>query len=173
MANISFVRIENFTVVPCSSSSQPTAATPCSQRTIRHTAPAETIYRRSIRVVTVCPPRKGDLCLAKRVLRRASHSDSSPADWHHPGRMARDSIQCACVPDVDQYFERAKAAAAVFSQFTQEQTDRVVKAVYEAAFRIGSSWQNSPARKPAWGSGRTKSSRTSWRANSSTRISKI
>ncbi|MGA2031021.1 MAG: aldehyde dehydrogenase family protein [Thermoguttaceae bacterium] len=38
------------------------------------------------------------------------------------------------LPDVDQYFERASAAAAVFSQFTQEQTDRVVKAVFEAAF---------------------------------------
>ena len=38
------------------------------------------------------------------------------------------------VPNVDQYFERASAAAAVFSQFTQEQTDRVVKAVFEAAF---------------------------------------
>jgi acetaldehyde dehydrogenase/alcohol dehydrogenase len=37
--------------------------------------------------------------------------------------------------DVEQYFRRASAAAAVFSQFTQEQTDRVVKAVYEAAFR--------------------------------------
>jgi len=35
---------------------------------------------------------------------------------------------------VDQYFERASAAAAVFSQFTQEQTDRVVEAVFEAAF---------------------------------------
>lgn len=39
------------------------------------------------------------------------------------------------LPNVDLYFERASAAAAVFSQFTQEQTDRVVKAVYEAAFR--------------------------------------
>lgn len=38
-------------------------------------------------------------------------------------------------PDVDHYFQRASAAAAVFSQFTQDQTDRVVKAVYEAAFR--------------------------------------
>jgi acetaldehyde dehydrogenase/alcohol dehydrogenase len=38
------------------------------------------------------------------------------------------------LPDVEQYFERASAAAAVFSQFTQEQTDRVVKAVFEAAF---------------------------------------
>jgi acetaldehyde dehydrogenase / alcohol dehydrogenase len=37
-------------------------------------------------------------------------------------------------PEVDDYFRRASAAAAVFSQFTQEQTDRVVKAVYEAAF---------------------------------------
>jgi acetaldehyde dehydrogenase / alcohol dehydrogenase len=35
---------------------------------------------------------------------------------------------------VDEYYQRADAAAAVFSQFTQEQTDRVVKAVYEAAF---------------------------------------
>ena len=38
-------------------------------------------------------------------------------------------------PDVHEYFRRASRAAAVFSQFTQEQTDRVVKAVYEAAFR--------------------------------------
>lgn len=37
-------------------------------------------------------------------------------------------------PDVSEYFERASAAAAVFSQFTQEQTDRVVLAVYRAAF---------------------------------------
>jgi acetaldehyde dehydrogenase/alcohol dehydrogenase len=35
---------------------------------------------------------------------------------------------------VDDYLQRAGAAAAVFSQFSQEQTDRVVKAVYEAAF---------------------------------------
>ena len=41
----------------------------------------------------------------------------------------------ACVTDVDLYFERAKAAAAVFSQFSQADTDRVVRAVYEAAFR--------------------------------------
>ncbi len=34
----------------------------------------------------------------------------------------------------DAYFERAKAAAAVFSQFDQEQTDRSVEAVYRAAF---------------------------------------
>jgi acetaldehyde dehydrogenase/alcohol dehydrogenase len=40
-----------------------------------------------------------------------------------------------CLPDVSQYFARASAAAAVFSQFDQEQTDRVVRAVYEAAFR--------------------------------------
>jgi len=39
----------------------------------------------------------------------------------------------------DECLERACAAAAVFSQFTQEQTDRVVRAVYEAAFnnRVG------------------------------------
>lgn len=37
-------------------------------------------------------------------------------------------------PDVDTYFRRAKAAAAVFSQFDQQQTDRVVAAVFEAAF---------------------------------------
>jgi acetaldehyde dehydrogenase / alcohol dehydrogenase len=36
--------------------------------------------------------------------------------------------------DVDKYFRRAGGAAAVFSQFTQPQTDRIVKAVYEAAF---------------------------------------
>ncbi len=41
----------------------------------------------------------------------------------------------ATLPDVDVYFDRARAAAAVYSQFTQEQTDRVVRAVYEAAFR--------------------------------------
>ena len=34
----------------------------------------------------------------------------------------------------DAYFDRAKAAAAVFSQFDQEQTDRIVEAVYQAAF---------------------------------------
>ncbi|MHB1036000.1 MAG: aldehyde dehydrogenase family protein [Pirellulales bacterium] len=38
-------------------------------------------------------------------------------------------------PEVEEYFYRARAAAAIYSQFTQEQTDRVVKAVYEAAFR--------------------------------------
>jgi acetaldehyde dehydrogenase/alcohol dehydrogenase len=38
-------------------------------------------------------------------------------------------------PDVEEIFRRANTAAAVFSQFTQEQTDRVVQAVYEAAFR--------------------------------------
>ncbi|MDY0170065.1 MAG: aldehyde dehydrogenase family protein [Thermoguttaceae bacterium] len=37
-------------------------------------------------------------------------------------------------PNVDEYFQRANAAAAVFSQFDQEQTDRVVWAVYQAAF---------------------------------------
>jgi acetaldehyde dehydrogenase/alcohol dehydrogenase len=37
--------------------------------------------------------------------------------------------------EVERYFERAITSAAVFSQFDQEQTDRVVKAVYEAAFR--------------------------------------
>ena len=36
---------------------------------------------------------------------------------------------------VEEHFCLANAAAAVFSQFTQEQTDRVVRAVYEAAFR--------------------------------------
>ncbi len=36
---------------------------------------------------------------------------------------------------MDLYFQRACAAAAVFSQFTQEQTDRVVHAAYDAAFR--------------------------------------
>jgi acetaldehyde dehydrogenase / alcohol dehydrogenase len=43
------------------------------------------------------------------------------------------------VTDCDKYFERANAAAAVFSQFTQRQTDRVVRAVYQAAFnhRVG------------------------------------
>jgi acetaldehyde dehydrogenase / alcohol dehydrogenase len=41
--------------------------------------------------------------------------------------------------DVEPLFRRAKAAAAVFTQFNQEQTDRVVRAVYEAAFsnRVG------------------------------------
>lgn len=38
-------------------------------------------------------------------------------------------------PDVTPLFNRAKAAAAVFSQFSQEHTDRVVEAVYRAAFR--------------------------------------
>ena len=38
-------------------------------------------------------------------------------------------------PDAGPYFRRAKAAAAVFSQFSQEHTDRVVEAVYRAAFR--------------------------------------
>jgi acetaldehyde dehydrogenase / alcohol dehydrogenase len=45
---------------------------------------------------------------------------------------------CVASPDlqatVDEYYRQANAAAAVFSQFTQEQTDRVVEAVYEAAF---------------------------------------
>jgi acetaldehyde dehydrogenase / alcohol dehydrogenase len=36
---------------------------------------------------------------------------------------------------INQYLHRANAAAAVFSQFDQEQTDRIVTAVYEAAFR--------------------------------------
>lgn len=44
-------------------------------------------------------------------------------------QVATDSL-----PNVDEYFQHASAAAAVFSQFTQEQTDRVVRAVYEAAF---------------------------------------
>jgi acetaldehyde dehydrogenase / alcohol dehydrogenase len=37
--------------------------------------------------------------------------------------------------EADEFLRRAAAAAAVFSQFTQEQTDRVVEEVYEAAFR--------------------------------------
>jgi acetaldehyde dehydrogenase / alcohol dehydrogenase len=37
--------------------------------------------------------------------------------------------------NVDEYFLRASAAAAVFNQFDQEQTDRIVKAVYQAAFQ--------------------------------------
>jgi acetaldehyde dehydrogenase / alcohol dehydrogenase len=37
--------------------------------------------------------------------------------------------------DVDEYFIRSSASAAVFSQFDQQQTDRVVKAVYRAAFK--------------------------------------
>ncbi|MBN1909477.1 MAG: aldehyde dehydrogenase family protein [Pirellulales bacterium] len=36
--------------------------------------------------------------------------------------------------NVDEYFQRANGAAAVFSQYNQEQTDRIVRAVYEAAF---------------------------------------
>jgi acetaldehyde dehydrogenase/alcohol dehydrogenase len=36
--------------------------------------------------------------------------------------------------DIQQYMTRARQSAAVFSQFTQKQTDRVVRAVYEAAF---------------------------------------
>jgi acetaldehyde dehydrogenase/alcohol dehydrogenase len=36
---------------------------------------------------------------------------------------------------VEEHFCLANAASAVFSQFSQEQTDRVVRAVYEAAFR--------------------------------------
>jgi len=45
------------------------------------------------------------------------------------------SIACPDLKtDVDQYFRRACGAAAVFSQFTQQQTDRVVRAVYAAAF---------------------------------------
>ncbi len=45
----------------------------------------------------------------------------------------------SCASGVDEYVKRASAAAAVFSQFTQQQTDRVVRAVYEAAFnnRVG------------------------------------
>lgn len=35
---------------------------------------------------------------------------------------------------VSEYMRRANTAAAVFSQFDQQQTDRVVKAVYEAIF---------------------------------------
>ena len=36
---------------------------------------------------------------------------------------------------VDEYFTNAKAAAAVFSQLDQKQTDAIVKAVYEAGFK--------------------------------------
>ncbi|MDP8298544.1 MAG: aldehyde dehydrogenase family protein [Candidatus Tantalella remota] len=36
--------------------------------------------------------------------------------------------------NVDQMMEKATTAAAVFSQLTQEHTDRIVRAVYEAAF---------------------------------------
>jgi len=36
--------------------------------------------------------------------------------------------------DINKMMEKAKAAAAVFSQLTQEHTDRIVRAVYEAAF---------------------------------------
>ena len=36
--------------------------------------------------------------------------------------------------DVDKVMEKATSAAAVFSQLNQEETDRIVKAVYEAAF---------------------------------------
>jgi acetaldehyde dehydrogenase / alcohol dehydrogenase len=51
--------------------------------------------------------------------------------------MADDNANLSV--DVEQYFRRAKAAAAVFTQFDQQQTDRVVRAVYEAAFahRVG------------------------------------
>ncbi|MHB8899309.1 MAG: aldehyde dehydrogenase family protein [Thermoguttaceae bacterium] len=38
-------------------------------------------------------------------------------------------------PVIEETFCLANAAAAVFSQFDQEQTDRIVRAVYEAAFR--------------------------------------
>lgn len=43
------------------------------------------------------------------------------------------------IQKVDEYFTNAKAAAAVFSQLDQAQTDAIVKAVYEAGFknRIG------------------------------------
>ena len=37
-------------------------------------------------------------------------------------------------PDVNKIMEKAKSAAAIFSQLTQEHTDRIVRAVYEAAF---------------------------------------
>lgn len=37
--------------------------------------------------------------------------------------------------DVESYFQKAKSASAVFSQFDQAQTDAVVKAVYEAGFK--------------------------------------
>ncbi|OGV54351.1 MAG: hypothetical protein A2X45_05730 [Lentisphaerae bacterium GWF2_50_93] len=36
---------------------------------------------------------------------------------------------------VDEYFLKAKAASAVFSQLDQQQTDAIVKAVYEAGFK--------------------------------------
>ncbi|MFZ2657542.1 MAG: aldehyde dehydrogenase family protein [Victivallales bacterium] len=36
---------------------------------------------------------------------------------------------------VDEYFTRAKEAAAVFSQLDQEQTDAIVKSVYKAGFK--------------------------------------
>lgn len=39
------------------------------------------------------------------------------------------------VPDVDDYFVRAKEAAAVFCQYDQRQTDAIVKSVYDAGFR--------------------------------------
>lgn len=39
------------------------------------------------------------------------------------------------LPDVDAYFVRAKEAAAVFCQYDQQQTDAIVKSVYEAGFK--------------------------------------
>jgi acetaldehyde dehydrogenase/alcohol dehydrogenase len=38
-------------------------------------------------------------------------------------------------PEMENYFEKAVEAAAVFSQFDQKQTDAIVRAVYEAAFK--------------------------------------
>ena len=46
--------------------------------------------------------------------------------------METSSDQWAMI--AGEYFQRANAAAAVYSQFDQEQTDRVVEAVYQAAF---------------------------------------
>ena len=47
--------------------------------------------------------------------------------------MTATAIEISSV--VEEHFCLANAASAVFSQFSQEQTDRVVRAVYEAAFR--------------------------------------
>ncbi len=55
------------------------------------------------------------------------------------GTVVVPPLAGGCAMGADEYLKRATAAAAVFSQFTQEQTDRVVRAVYEAAFnkRVG------------------------------------
>lgn len=45
-----------------------------------------------------------------------------------------EETKVASLNDVDTILERAAYAAGVFSQLTQEQTDRIVKAVYEAGF---------------------------------------